>query len=76
MRRLAPAGEVSAFLATAVSTYLRWTNGRDAFERGFGAWSDEAHPELATSEDTFHYVRSLRSEDEGATRRIADSGGK
>jgi hypothetical protein len=37
---------------------LRQKRGLDA---GFGAWSDENHPELGTPENTVEHVRSLRN---------------
>lgn len=69
VRRLVPPGEVSAFVTQAVRESMARLRLREALDKGFGAWSDEKHPELMTPEDSIAYVNALRSAD---LRRIAD----
>ena len=54
---------ISAFFAEAVRKYLAQYKQKVALEKGFGAWSNENHPELKTHEDTVIYVRHLREID-------------
>ena len=55
-----PKGGVSSFLAQAAEHYLLIRRQREALEKGFGAWKDEDHPDLASPEDSIAYVRALR----------------
>ncbi len=63
IRRLVPQGGVSAFFTEAVRHTLARQHQKVALEQGFGAWSSEKHPELATPEASTSYVRSLRETD-------------
>ena len=73
IRRLVPQGGMSAFFTEATERYLAQRRQRTALEKGFGAWSDENHPELKTPEDTVVYLRSLREADR---ERLARLGGE
>ena len=68
IRQLVPQGEISAFFAEAARHTLARRRLKVALEQGFGAWSDEKHPELMTPEDSTAYVRALREAD---LKRIA-----
>ena len=57
---MVPQGEMSRFLAEAARQYLTRLRQRHGLEKGFGAWSDEQHPELTNAQDTIAYVQALR----------------
>ena len=73
IKSLVSQGEVSAFFAEALEHYLAFQRQKNALKKGFGAWVEGAHPELATPEDTEDYVRSLRKAD---NKRLARLGGR
>lgn len=60
IRLTVPKRRVSAFFAEAIKRYMSQYKQKVALEKGFGAWSNENHPELKTPEDTIIYVRNLR----------------
>lgn len=60
LRRLVPSGEISAFVAEAVTESLARRRFQEALDKGIGAWTDENHPDLMTPEDSTAYVRALR----------------
>lgn len=72
IRSIASQGEVSAFFTEALGHYLAYRRQKIALEKGFGAWRNDNHPELATPEDCSTYVRSLRAADR---ERLAQLGG-
>jgi len=61
---LVQADRLNDFLVDAARHHLVSVRQSRGLKEGFGAWSDDAHPELATIEDTIAYVRSLRWEDD------------
>lgn len=63
IRAAVPPGGISSFLAEATRRHLARWRFWHALERGFGAWPDGNHPELATPEDSSHFVRCLRQAD-------------
>jgi hypothetical protein len=70
IRSLVSQGEVSAFFAEALEHYLLYLKQKLALAEGFGAWKDENHPGLMTSEDSVNYVRSLRENDRQRQARL------
>jgi hypothetical protein len=72
IRSIAAQGEISAFFTEALEHYLAYRKQADAFKKGFGAWSDDNHPELATSGDSTAYVRAGREADK---KRLLKTGG-
>lgn len=74
IRHLVPQRGMSAFFTEAAKRYLAQRRQRTALEKGFGAWSDENHPELRTPEDTVVYVRSLREADREHLARLEGKG--
>ena len=72
VRKLAPSGGVSAFLTAAARAYLRWLKQREGLGKGYGAWSDVAHPELIKPQDTIRYVQSLREHWDQRALRVAE----
>jgi len=73
IRSIVPQGEVSAFFTEAIEHYLAYHKQKLALEKGFGAWKDERHPDLATPADTKAYVRSLREADSERLTRLRGS---
>ena len=63
IRSMVPQGGVSSFLAEAAEEYIVRCKLRNALEAGYGAWSDEKHPELTSPEDSVRFVRELRGQD-------------
>lgn len=63
IRSVVPQGEVSNFLAEAAKEYLVRHKLHQALAVGYGAWSDEQHPELISPQDSIHFVRELRGQD-------------
>jgi hypothetical protein len=63
-------GEVSSFFTEALEHYLAYHKQKIALEKGFGAWKDESHPDLATSQDSSAYVHSIREADRKRMERL------
>jgi len=72
IRSIASQGEVSSFFTEALEHYLAYRKQKIALEKGFGAWKNESHPDLATPEDSTAYVRSIREAD---SERLSRPGG-
>jgi len=72
IRSIAAQGEISAFFTEALEHYLVYRKQAEAFKKGFGAWSDDNHPELATPEDSAAFVRAGREADK---KRLFKTGG-
>ncbi|MBI4302925.1 MAG: hypothetical protein HY665_01100 [Chloroflexi bacterium] len=72
IRSIVSQGEVSSFFTEALEHYLAYRKQKIALEKGFGAWKDESHPDLATPQDTTAYVHSLREADK---KRLEQLGG-
>lgn len=60
IRSIASRGEVSSFFTEALEHYLAYRKQKTALEKGFGAWKEQAHPDLAKPEDSTAYVRAIR----------------
>ncbi|MFA4837114.1 MAG: hypothetical protein WC749_13720 [Dehalococcoidia bacterium] len=63
IRSSVPQGEVSAFFTSALEHYLAYHKQKIALQKGFGAWKNENHPDLAMPEDSTACVRSIREAD-------------
>lgn len=59
--RLAPPRKRSQIVVTATAEYVRRLKRLAAIKETAGAWNDESHPELATSEDVDRWLRQVRS---------------
>lgn len=70
IRSVASPGEVSSFVAEALEHYLAYRRQKVALEKGFGAWKDVSHPDLATPQDSSAYVREIRETDTGRQERL------
>ena len=69
IRAITDQGEISAFFTEALAHYIAYRKQKIAIEKGFGAWKDREHPDLASPEDSTAYVRAIR--EEGRERRWA-----
>ena len=70
IRMVASQGEISAFFTEALEHYLAYRKQTIALEKGFGAWKNDNHPDLATPEDSTAYVRDIREADKERLTRI------
>jgi len=70
IRSVASPGEISSFFTEALEHYLAYRKQRIALERGFGAWKNESHPDLATPQDSTAYVRAIRETDRERLERF------
>ncbi len=70
IRSIVSHGEVSSFFTEALEHYLAYRKQRVALEKGFGAWKDKSHPDLATPQDSTAYVHSLREADNKRLERL------
>jgi hypothetical protein len=70
IRTVASQGEISAFFTEALEHYLAYRKQTIALEKGFGAWKDKGHPDLATPEDSTAYVRAVREADKERQQRL------
>ncbi len=70
IRAIVSQGEVSSFFTDALEYYLTYRKQKVALAKGFGAWKDKNHPELATAEDSTAYVRALREADKERLERL------
>ena len=70
IRSIVSQGEVSSFFTEALEHYLAYRKQKIALEKGFGAWNNESHPDLATPEDSTAYVRSIREVDRERLERL------
>jgi hypothetical protein len=61
LRALIPNRERTQFVIDALAKALRRARVAAALEQSFGAWSDEDHPELATSDDVERWIEEQRS---------------
>lgn len=76
IRSIASQGEVSSFFTEALEHYLAYRKQKIALEKGFGAWKNESHPDLATPEDSTAYVRSIRAADSERLSRLGGASAK
>ena len=72
IRSIASQGEISSFFTAALEHYIAYRKQSIALEKGFGAWKNESHPDLATPEDSTAYVRAVRKADK---ERLTRPGG-
>ncbi len=57
----APPRKRSQIIVAATADYVRRLKLLAAIKETAGAWDDESHPELATSEDIDQWLQQLRS---------------
>ena len=72
IRKIAAQGEISSFFTEALQYYIAYRKQQTALVKGFGAWKDKNHPELAAPEDTSNYVRAIREADLDRLQRIEE----
>ena len=70
IRTIASQGEISSFFTEALEHYLAYRKQTIALEKGFGAWRNESHPDLATPEDSTVYVSAVREADKERLTRL------
>jgi len=70
IRAIASQGEISSFFTEALEHYIAYRKQRIALEKGFGAWKDKYHPDLATPGDSTAYVRAIREAGRGRQQRL------
>jgi hypothetical protein len=70
IRSIASQGEISSFFTEALEHYIAYRKQTIALEKGFGAWKDEYHPDLATPDDSTAYVRAIREADRERQQRL------
>ena len=70
IRSIVSHGEVSSFFTEALEHYLAYRKQKIALEKGFGAWRDKSHADLATPEDSTAYVQSVRGADRNRLERL------
>lgn len=76
IRTMASQGEISSFFTSALEHYIAYRKQSMAIEKGFGAWKDKSHPDLATPQDSTAYVRALREADQDRQQRLEGSSAK
>ena len=72
IRTITSQGEISSFFTEALEYYIAYRKQKIALEKGFGAWKDKAHPDLATPEDSTAYVRAVREADRDRKQPLED----
>ncbi|MFA5308421.1 MAG: hypothetical protein WC370_02915 [Dehalococcoidales bacterium] len=70
IRSVTSQGEISSFFTEALEHYLAYRKQTIALEKGFGAWGNKNHPDLATPEDSAAYVRAVREADKERLTRL------
>ena len=70
IRSIASQGEISSFFTEALEYYIAYRKQKIALEKGFGAWENKSHPDLATPEDSTAYVRAIREADSERLTRL------
>ena len=70
IRSIASQGEISSFFTEALEHYMAYRKQKIALEKGFGAWKNEGHPDLATPQDSTTYVHSIREADKKRLERL------
>jgi len=70
IRSISPQGEISSFFTEALEHYIAYRKQKIALEKGFGAWKNKSHPDLATPEDSTAYVRAVREVDRERQQRL------
>jgi len=72
IRSIVSQGGVSSFFTEALEHYLAYHKQKIALEKGFGAWKDKSHPDLATPQDSVVYVHNIREADRKRLERLGD----
>lgn len=70
IRSVTSPGEISSFFTQALEHYIGFHKQKIALEKGFGAWKDANHPNLAVPEDSTAYVRNIREADYERQQRL------
>jgi hypothetical protein len=70
IRSNTPKGEISSFFTEALEHYIAYRKQKIAMEKGFGAWKNASHPDLATPEESTAYVRAIRKADSERLARL------
>jgi len=70
IRSISSHGEISSFFTEALKHYLSYRKQKIALEKGFGAWQDKNHPDLAAPADSTAYIRSIREADRNRQQRL------
>jgi Arc/MetJ-type ribon-helix-helix transcriptional regulator len=73
IRSMVSQGEVSSFFTEALEHYLAYHKQKAALEKGFGAWKDASHPDLAGPDDSTAYVHRIREADKKRLERLGGS---
>jgi len=60
IRSIVSRGEISSFFTEALEHYFAYRKQKVALEKGFGAWKNDNHPDMATPEDSTAYVCAIR----------------
>lgn len=76
IRSIVSKGRVSSFFTEALEHYLAYHKQKIALEKGFGAWKDESHPDLATPQDSVAYIHNIREADSQRLERPGSIVGK
>ena len=76
IRSIASQGEISSFFTEALEHYIAYRKQKIALEKGFGAWKDKDHPNLATPDDSTAYVRAIREIDRERQHRLESASAK
>ena len=76
IRSIASQGEISSFFTEALEHYISYRKQKIALEKGFGAWKNNNHPNLATPEDSTSYVCAVREADKERLARLEDTSAK
>ena len=62
LHRYVPARKRNQVIVAATKDYVRKLKLLMVLKETAGAWDNEDHPELATSEDVDHWLRQVRSQ--------------
>jgi hypothetical protein len=76
IRSIASQGEISSFFTEALEHYISYRKQVIAMEKGFGAWKDKNHPDLAASKDSVAYVRTIREAGNDRMPKLGDVSGR
>jgi hypothetical protein len=63
IRAITSQGEISSFFTEALEHYIAYRKQVKALQKGFGAWKDENHLDLAAPKDSTAYIRDIRDKD-------------
>ena len=70
IRSIVSRGEISSFFTEALEHYCAYRKQKVALEKGFGAWKNDNHPDIATPGDSTAYVRAIREADRERQQRL------